>query len=986
MNSVKAPSNCTTGPCKTKSNVHPMALKLPTLVIEPEGTLKKVPSNTDSRVSFFLPDELPPEPTSSASLAPPQHYGSSRGSIFESTSRLKKRASHIILEVPVAQLKKINETEGVGSIKRESKHFCDNTTLHGPKRVYYGKKFSFVFWIVMLMVSLVLLTLQVVTLISMYVSHPTVSQVSFLIKDDGIEFPLVTLCNFNPIKKSYIRHINKTHDFSDDLLDYLMEFLIDANTLYGTADRANLHVGEKALESYLMTHPNFTVQEFFMDAGFECEESMMLCSFGGRQFSCCQYMTAMLTNLGKCYTLDLQSSGKDWMEKQMEAGVTAGLQIITDVHLEEQFDGTGDDADPIFSDDFENGYRYYVHAPATVPDLNEQSERWGNCTSKWPHDFDSQLPYSAVNCDSICKAKFFNAKCGCSPFTYDIEKSFSLCTPFQTVRCIDDYIRKTVNGVAYYDIPRCSECQVECDSVVYHAYNSYGHGFSNGALKWLSKKNSSWSIPHMKANFLTINVFFRDMSYTEYMQVQGTTLTETLSDIGGNMGLFLGMSVITVIEVVMYFSKIGWITISKKRRNYMYQKKANEKEHEKQLEETVNGFRLFRSRKYANDMSHTRARIRALTDKVSSENDAESKSTSERESDATDRRSRFFNENTESYYSDNPERNRNSVVELKINLRDLEHVNNGYMQVNSCANIRTPYTFFYSGKKKLVYSRKAIFKHFTITATLERTNDSERNSLKSVSGPSLPWSDNLVKLEKMSIEKVTKEQEQILIRSNIPPNMWPYVNITAVVERWERKRNATDGGVILDEDVNDDFDDDNDDPSLNKMHNDDQAVSGLMAAFATNKLKNVGEAEELAHKQCNKDAMNVKQHAICVVRLLQAEEKYQQWLKKLEKKAGEDGKIRLPKENLNVIGQSRLQRLNRLETLLRSFGAKNREISRQRLRNSSLGVEKLINGRYSTANSWVGGFRMRAKRSISSRQLLKVKPVTKDRYDLANGI
>ncbi|KAK6728425.1 hypothetical protein RB195_005830 [Necator americanus] len=209
----------------------------------------------------------------------------------------------------------------------------------------------------------------------------------------------------------------------------------------------------------------------------------------------------------------------------------------------------------------------------------------------------------------------------------------------------------------------------------------------NGALKWLSKKNSSWSIPHMKANFLTINVFFRDMSYTEYMQVQGTTLTETLSDIGGNMGLFLGMSVITVIEVVMYFSKIGWITISKKRRNYMYQKKANEKEHEKQLEETVNGFRLFRSRKYANDMSHTRARIRALTDKVSSENDAESKSTSERESDATDRRSRFFNENTESYYSDNPERNRNSVVELKINLRDLEHVNNGYMQVQT--NYRT---------------------------------------------------------------------------------------------------------------------------------------------------------------------------------------------------------------------------------------------------------------------------------------------------------
>ncbi|VDM67654.1 unnamed protein product [Strongylus vulgaris] len=168
-----------------------------------------------------------------------------------------------------------------------------------------------------------------------------VCRVSFLIKDDGIEFPMITLCNFNPIKKSYIRYLNRTGDFSDDLLDYLMEFLIDANTLYGTADRETLHVGQKALDAYQILHPNFTVLDFFMKAGFSCEETMMLCSFGGRQFNCCQYMSAILTNLGKCFTLDMHGSGKDWMQKQMEAGVTAGLQIILDAHLEEQFDGTG---------------------------------------------------------------------------------------------------------------------------------------------------------------------------------------------------------------------------------------------------------------------------------------------------------------------------------------------------------------------------------------------------------------------------------------------------------------------------------------------------------------------------------------------------------------------------------------------------------------------------------------------------------------------
>ncbi|VDK49464.1 unnamed protein product [Cylicostephanus goldi] len=311
-----------------------------------DSNLTKNPTNGESRVSFFLPDDPSSSPNSPSKnrnsnsstpstptlLAPPSdNRYQSRGSIFDQTNWLKKRASQIILEVPAAHLRKINETESISSIKRESKHFSDNTTLHGPKRIYYGKKCSFVFWIVMMFTSMILLVTQVVTLGSMYASHPTVSQnslcdmllfllwnqfilfthyaireeydhntdlclpyyissnlragtVSFLIKDDGIEFPMITLCNFNPIKKTYIKKLNKTGDFSDDLLDYLMEFLIDPNTLYGTADRETLHVG----------------RQIMFEAGLA---------------SILEYAAVIL---------DMQGSGKDWMQKQLEAGVTAG--------------------------------------------------------------------------------------------------------------------------------------------------------------------------------------------------------------------------------------------------------------------------------------------------------------------------------------------------------------------------------------------------------------------------------------------------------------------------------------------------------------------------------------------------------------------------------------------------------------------------------------------------------------------------------------
>ncbi|WKX89526.1 hypothetical protein Q1695_008859 [Nippostrongylus brasiliensis] len=618
-----------------------MTLNVPSQQAPRENSLKPPDSQEpEHRVSFFLPEGGSSRGSADSESSPSskRKLESSRGSIFDSTSELKRRASHFIIEVPAAQLRRINETEGVGSVKRESKHFSE---------------------------------------------------------------------------------VNQTGDFTDDLLNYLMEYLTDANQLYGAADRETLHVGQKALDAYVAAHPNFTAYNFFMDAGFECEDMMMLCSFAGRQFNCCQYMTPILTQLGKCYTMDLQSSGKDWMKKQVSSGVDAGLQLFLDAHLEQQFDGTPGDPDPLFTEMYENGFRYYVHPPKAVPYLTSEgisvsppsrvysalstssyvllpSERWGNCTARWPTGFHSSLPYSAVNCDSICKADYFNSVCGCSPFSYDIEDVYQMCSPFETVRCIDDNIRKKVNGVDSYNIPKCSLCRMECESVVYHAYNSYGDGFNNGALTWLHKKNPNWSKAHIKSNFVAVNVFFRDMSFTEYEQIQGTTITETLSDIGGNMGMFLGMSLITVAEVLMYFSKVGWLTISKKRRDYMYQKKKHEMEHAKQLEETVTGFKMFRSRKMGSDDPTPAARIRALTrgDIVAPYDDlpkSPSESETDRENEATERRSRFFSTNNGSYYDEDPQQQRGSVVELKVNLRDLEHHDDRICRVkaNYCSRPRS---------------------------------------------------------------------------------------------------------------------------------------------------------------------------------------------------------------------------------------------------------------------------------------------------------
>ncbi|PIO53201.1 hypothetical protein TELCIR_25474, partial [Teladorsagia circumcincta] len=111
------------------------------------------------------------------------------------------------------------------------------------------------------------------------------------------------------------------------------------------------------------------------------------------------------------------------------------------------------------------------------------------------------------------------------------------------------------------------------------------------------------------------------MAHTEYRQVKATSLTEILSDIGGNMGMFLGMSLITVTEISLFISKIAWIAFSKRRRDYMFNKKKRETEEKKQLEETVSVFSTLRSRKFGtvgDSFRATQFRIRSLSKQVRS--------------------------------------------------------------------------------------------------------------------------------------------------------------------------------------------------------------------------------------------------------------------------------------------------------------------------------------------------------------------------------
>ena len=164
------------------------------------------------------------------------------------------------------------------------------------------------------------------------------------------------------------------------------------------SDDFPLQMGEDLYNNFSQIVPNFTINNFFQSAGPLCEDTLLLCSFGGREFNCCKYAHPILTDMGQCFKLELANAEEPFLRSQIQSGVANGLQIVADCHKEDQIEMQSDsdsdeetvdsflrmldqlisgikakaDVTGLFSQVFDVGFRYYVHSVNELPALSSE--------------------------------------------------------------------------------------------------------------------------------------------------------------------------------------------------------------------------------------------------------------------------------------------------------------------------------------------------------------------------------------------------------------------------------------------------------------------------------------------------------------------------------------------------------------------------------------------------------------------------------------
>ncbi|XP_068102118.1 acid-sensing ion channel 4 isoform X5 [Hyperolius riggenbachi] len=271
------------------------------------------------------------------------------------------------------------------------------------------------------------------------------------------------------------------------------------------------------------------------------------------------------TRYGKCYTFNADRNNA---KVARQGGMGNGLEIMLDIQQEEYL--------PIWREtnetSFEAGIRVQIHSQDEPPYIHQlgfgvspgfqtfvscQEQRltylpqpWGNCRASMPGEvfLPGYSTYSISACRLQCEKEAVVRKCLCR--MVHMPGNETICSPNLYIDCADT----TLDNMIEDPNEKCS-CPTPCNLTRYGKEISMVRIPNKGSARYLAKKYNR-NETYIRDNFLVLDIFFEALNYETIEQKKAYDLASLLGDIGGQMGLFIGASILTVLEIMDYLYEL----------------------------------------------------------------------------------------------------------------------------------------------------------------------------------------------------------------------------------------------------------------------------------------------------------------------------------------------------------------------------------------------------------------------------------------------
>ncbi|XP_071477871.1 acid-sensing ion channel 1C-like [Diadema antillarum] len=454
------------------------------------------------------------------------------------------------------------------------------TDFHGLKHVAgnYGGAFRRIVWLLLFLLALGYCTYQCALVIITYRSHSHVTKIDVEYETE-VSFPAITVCNFNKYRESaftdddiknvgvHLGIIDEDHDliypnlYTDEFRDFL--------------DNVNWTAVEE--------DSDYNMTEFTTRTGHQIEDLVVSCDWDDQE---CEEgaLTSVLTHLGNCFTFNAQTDGSDkenWFVSK-SAGAANGLRLVLNLETPEytpsnDLDGGASDA----------GFRVMLHYPTEPPYPKELgfsvapgmhttvSMRYEHITSLAPpfstcEDEGTDIithfdHYSLQACRIECETRVVLAECGCRLPEQPGDEE--VCGPAETHECAHSTLREFIAGTL--DTDETCECKSPCIFENYPFTATQSKLRSSFLEKLYSNSSNNFTTEYIDNNIAIISFYYEALNYETIEMLPEYTLPTLLAVIGGNMGLFLGASALTVVQFGEYIVDeiSGWCVCGKKKNN-----------------------------------------------------------------------------------------------------------------------------------------------------------------------------------------------------------------------------------------------------------------------------------------------------------------------------------------------------------------------------------------------------------------------------------
>lgn len=158
--------------------------------------------------------------------------------------------------------------------------------------------------------------------------------------------------------------------------------------------------------------------------------------------------------------------------------------------------------------------------------------------------------YSKKNCEMECTSKITEAECGCT--LYYMPRQFNngskICNR-KKATCYESVLYNVAHSME--EKFSCNDCLPACFEI------NYGREISSAKLGtgFLTAETiPSRDVSYIHENLALVHIFFIDNAYGGFTKSELIGFTEFLSNTGGLLGLFMGFSVISLIEIIYFLS------------------------------------------------------------------------------------------------------------------------------------------------------------------------------------------------------------------------------------------------------------------------------------------------------------------------------------------------------------------------------------------------------------------------------------------------